>query len=189
MSLTRFAWKRTLNLKGHNMKAHHLQFKRWAVSFIIALLITLLGTFSLAQAPTRADKAALVEAIYQAFNTGDVGGLDRAVSEDFVDHMALPGTRPGREGLKEAVAIFRAGLPDMMIDVQEIVIEGDLVAVRQITTGTHEGDFLGVSATGRHVSFPAFDMYRVEGGRVVESWHVEDLLSALGQLGVPTGED
>lgn len=119
-------------------------------------------------------------------NTGDVEILDGVVAEAFVDHMALPGTGPGLGGLKEAVTIFRMGLPDMNITIGAVVVEEDLVAVRQVTTGTHQGDFVGVPASGAEVSFTAFDMYRVQDGLIVESWHVEDLLSALEQIGAST---
>jgi len=142
-----------------------------------------LTSIASAQGETWAEKVVLVTTLYKAFSTGDVEILDGVVAEDFVDHMALPGTSPGLDGLKETVVIFRTGLPDMRIDVQAVVVEGDLVAVRQVTTGTHRGNFLGVPATGAEVSFAAFDMYRVRDGLLVEGWHVEDLLSALAQMG------
>lgn len=141
------------------------------------------ATLASAQGETRAEKVALVTTLYKAFNTGDVEILDEVVAEDFVDHMALPGTSPGLDGLREAVTIFRKGLPDMNIAIGAVVVEGDFVAVRQITTGTHRGTFLGVPATGAEISFAAFDMYRVRNGLLVESWHVEDLLTALEQIG------
>lgn len=148
-----------------------------------AFVMLSFATVASAQGETRAEKVALVTTLYQAFNTGDVEILDGVVAEAFVDHMALPGTGLGVGGLKEAVTIFRTGLPDMNITIEAVVVEDDLVAVRQITTGTHQGDFLGMPATGAEVSFAAFDMYRVQDGLIVESWHVEDLLSALAQIG------
>lgn len=148
-----------------------------------AFVILSCATVASAQGETRAEKVALVTTLYQAFNTGDVGMLDGVVAEAFVDHMALPGTGPGLGGLKEAVTIFRTGLPDMNITIAAVVVEDNLVAVRQVTTGTHLGDFLEVPASGAELSFTAFDMYQVQGGLIVESWHVEDLLSALTQIG------
>lgn len=157
---------------------------RLKLGFLAAVFVmSSLTTVALAQGETRAEKVALVTTLYRAFNTGDVEILDEVVAEDFVDHMALPGTSPGLDGLREAVMIFRTGLPDMNITVGAVVVEGDLVAVRQVTTGTHRGTFLGVPATGTEISFAAFDMYRVRDGLIVESWHVEDLLSALEQVG------
>jgi predicted ester cyclase len=144
------------------------------------------ATVSSAQGETRVEKVALVIPLYQAFDTGNVGILDEVVAEAFVDHMVLPGPGPGLGGLKEAVTIFRTGLPDMNITIGAVVVEDDLVAVRQVTTGTHRGDFLGMPATGAEVSFAAFDMYRVQDGLIVESWHVEDLLSMLTQIGAST---
>ena len=153
------------------------------ILFTAVLVVLCFATATPAQDETRGEKVALVTTLYEAFSTGDVEILDGVVAEDFVDHMALPGTSPGLDGLKEAITIFRTGLPDMHIDVQAVVVEGDLVAVRQVTTGTHEGNFLGVPASGTKVRFPAFDMYRMANGIIVESWHVEDLLSVLEQIG------
>lgn len=148
-----------------------------------AFFVSSFATLASAQGETRAEKVALVTTLYRAFNTGDVEILDEVVAEDFVDHMALPGTSPGLDGLREAVMIFRTGLPNLSITVGAVVVEGDLVAVRQVTTGTHQGNSLGVAATGTELSFAAFDMYRVKDGLLVQSWHVEDLLSALEQIG------
>lgn len=160
----------------------HLRLLLLAAPFVMLTLTSIAS----AQGETRAEKVALVTTLYKAFSTGDVEILDGVVAEDFVDHMALTGTSPGLNGLKEAITIFRTGLPDMRIDVQAVAIEGDLVAVRQLTTGTHEGDFLGVPASSTKVRFPAFDMYRMANGVIVESWHVEDLLSVLAQVGALT---
>lgn len=133
----------------------HLKLVLLAAVFVMLSFATTVS----AQGETRAEKVAIVTTLYQAFNTGDVGILDGVVAEAFVDHMALPGTGPGLGGLKEAVTIFRTGLPDMNITIEAVVVEDDLVAVRQTTTGTHQGDFLGMPATGAEVSFAAFDMY------------------------------
>jgi predicted ester cyclase len=61
--------------------------------------------------------------------------------------------------------------------------------VRWTNSGTHSGDFLGIPATGRTVSFAGIDIYRVEDGKLAEHWHVVDQLSMLIQLGVVTLPD
>ena len=56
--------------------------------------------------------------------------------------------------------------------------------MRSTIRGTHEGDLFGIPATGRPIEFMAIDIHRLENGQIVETWHIEDFLSVLFQLGV-----
>ena len=116
---------------------------------------------------------------------------------DYVDpglraHPSTPGTAPdteGLDGLREAFLKFRTTFPDLHITPEDMVAEGDLVAVRWIATGTHSGDLAGIPATGRAVRWAGTDMYRLTGGRIVEWWRNDDSVWLLHQLGrdlVPT---
>lgn len=168
-----------------------LSFNR--VMFVLALTVLALGLLVTARAHSASDARSVtlrpVLKLYEAFDTGKLALLDQAVAADYVDHMPLPGVPQGRVGLKRTVAIFRAGLPDLRSTIETTVVEGDLVVTRLTITGTHLGNFLGVPATGKTIRFAGLDVHRVRNGRVVESWHVEDLLGALGQLGVvPTAK-
>src|SRR6188508_1581651 len=86
--------------------------------------------------------------IADGFSRGDVALADELVAEGFVNHTALPGQTPGREGLVKAVTTLRAAFPDLKVRVHDVVSEGDRVAVRDEITATHEGTFNGVAATG-----------------------------------------
>jgi len=66
---------------------------------------------------------------------------------------------------------------------EDLVAEGDLVAARKTWHGTHQGEFIGVSPTGRRVSFSAFHLVRFSDARAVEWWGTADLLGSLQQLG------
>jgi predicted ester cyclase len=148
-------------------------------------LLTLLATLGLLTAWAtlpRDAQVATVHKLYEAFDTGRLALLDEAVAENYVDHMPLPGVPSGREGLKRTVEIFRAGLPDMKSTIEQVIVENEFVVTRLTITGTHRGDFLGVKGTGKKITFAGLDIHRVQGGRVVESWHVEDLLGALQQI-------
>lgn len=120
----------------------------------------------------------------RAFASGDIPTLEQVVAEDLHDHQAPPGSRPGRQGLLDAVAMFRTGLPDLEFSIVREVAEGDLVAVHGTVTGTHRGSLLGAPPTGRRVTFPFMDLYRIVNGRIVDAWHVEDVAGLLGQLGL-----
>ena len=119
-----------------------------------------------------------------AFAAGDVAALEEIVAEDVLDHNPAPGQRADRRGLLDAVALYRAGFPDLAITVEREVAEGDLVALYGTISGTNTGPMLGRPATGKRVAFAYLDLYRMAGGRIVETWHVEDIAGLLGQLGL-----
>ena len=119
-----------------------------------------------------------------AFAAGDTAALAEIVAKDMVDHCPAPGSRPGLQGLLDAVAMFRAGFPDIHISVERVVAEGDSVAVFGTIAGTNTGALMGAPATGKPARFPYMDMYRIANGRIVETWHVEDIAGMLGQLGL-----
>ncbi len=133
--------------------------------------------------PSGQELEALVQRYYDAFNTGDVDALDDILAPDWTDFPHPPGPGTDAENFKEVVRGARAGIPDLFFATQDFIVEGNQVVVRSTGTGTHEGTFLGVPGTGTPVEFQAIDIHRVEGGRIVESYHVEDLLSVLMQVG------
>ncbi|MGH2617359.1 MAG: ester cyclase [Thermomicrobiales bacterium] len=132
--------------------------------------------------PAAADVESIVRAFYEPFNTGDTSVYDTVLAEDWVDTPLGQGQQPGREGFKPIIGIFRGVFPDLQLTTEDILVDGDKAAVRSTIRGTHEGDFL-VPATGLPVEFMAIDIHRVENGQIVETWHIEDFLSVIFQLG------
>ncbi|MGW2836166.1 ester cyclase [Streptomyces sp. NPDC001286] len=107
--------------------------------------------------------------------------VDELAATDYQEHDPLPGQREGREGLKDRVTMLVEGLaPTFSID--DIIAEGDRVVVRWTNSATHSGPFLGIPPTGRSCRFAGVDIFRLDGGRLVEHWHVVDQLSMLQQL-------
>jgi len=74
---------------------------------------------------------------------------------------------------------------EMRVTAEQVVASGDLVFTRIRLTGQHTGTFLGVPATGNAVDWYTHELWRVADGRFVERWAVDDLLTLVGQLGVP----
>ncbi len=134
---------------------------------------------------TAAENRALVQRFYdEAWNAHDLSAYDTLVTDDFIDHQAIPGMGPGREGFRQLEAIFRSAFPDLRLTVDGIVAEGDMVSCRWTSTGTHQGALFGVPPTGRPVKVTATVVYRVEGGRLAEGWINRDDLGMMRQLGV-----
>ena len=134
--------------------------------------------------PAAADVEAIVRAFYEPFNTGDTSIYDTVLTADWADHPLGMGQEPGREGFKPVIEFFRGIFPDLQVTNEDIIISGDKAVVRSTIRGTHEGNLFGVPGTGTSVEFMAIDIHRLENGMIAESWHVEDFLSVLFQLGV-----
>jgi predicted ester cyclase len=136
------------------------------------------------------NKAIVTRVSEQAVGGGDLSVMDELVAEDFLDHSALPGTPPGREGAKEFVRIFHAGFPDLSLTNEDIIEEGDKVVHRYVLRGTHQGEFMGIPPTGNRIEVHGIDELRVAGGKIVERWGQVDQLGLMQQLGVvpPPGQ-
>lgn len=135
-------------------------------------------------AETEVGKEVARRFLEEVLTRGDAAPIDQLVAPDFVDHQPFPGVPPTRDGLKQAIPLFRAAFPDGTFVVEDLFAEGDRVALRTTFRGTHRGDYAGVPATGKPVEFAAIDLLRVEGGRLAEHWGLSDDLGLLTQLGV-----
>jgi steroid delta-isomerase-like uncharacterized protein len=127
----------------------------------------------------------VVRGFYEGMNAHDpsAAGL---FAEDVVHHNLLPGSPSGRAGNERTMRMLFAAFSDWAVLVEEVVAEGDKVAVRTVQRGTHQGEFFGVAPTGRRVEFSAIAVYRLEEGLIVEEWIEADRLGLLAQLGVLT---
>jgi steroid delta-isomerase-like uncharacterized protein len=125
----------------------------------------------------------LVQRFFSAVENGAFDVFDDIVAEDYNDHLA--GQSPGRETLKRYFRGLRAAFPDVRLPISQMVAEGDRVAVYNAVQGTHRGEFMGISPTGRRVDAPAFQLYRIHEGRLAEHWEVADFATLLQQLNAP----
>jgi steroid delta-isomerase-like uncharacterized protein len=112
------------------------------------------------------------------------GALRELVVEDFVEQNPLPGQGPGRDGLADVLAGMFAGFPDLHWKMHDTIAEDDRILTFNTWTGTHDGEFMGIPATGRRVSVEAWTMDRYRDGRLVESRIIMDVAGMLTQLGI-----
>jgi steroid delta-isomerase-like uncharacterized protein len=126
--------------------------------------------------------------IIEAISKGDAGALHDLVAPDIVDHNPSPNQAPGLEGFKQWMVAVRTSFPDLEGTVNDVLAEGDRVAARVTWRGTHRGDFAGVRATNKPVSFAAFHVVRFSRGQAIEWWGTADLLGALQQIGATISE-
>jgi steroid delta-isomerase-like uncharacterized protein len=122
---------------------------------------------------------------FDAFNTGDLSLVDEITAADAVNHdPAQPEEAHGPDGFKQVIQLYRGAFPDLKFTIEEIFSDGDMVCTRWSTDATHDGDLMGLPATGKHVTGSGITIDKIEDGKVVESWNQWDNAGLMQQLGV-----
>jgi steroid delta-isomerase-like uncharacterized protein len=133
------------------------------------------------------DNKATLASFQKAMSSGDweliSKTIDKVVERDAVIRTPLPIDATGSELLKEVFASLHRAFPDLYITVEDLIAEGDKVADRNTVTGTHLGEYMGLSPTGKSIVYNEIFICRFMDGRIVETWGVVDVLSQLRQLG------
>ena len=119
----------------------------------------------------------------EVWNQGNLAIADELNAINFVDESLQPPVR-SLEDLKHFVTMYRTAFPDAHFTIEDIIAEGDKVAVRFTATGTHQGDLMGIAPTGKHVTATGISIIRYENGKAMEGWANFDDLGMLQQLGV-----
>jgi steroid delta-isomerase-like uncharacterized protein len=102
------------------------------------------------------------------------GNLD-AAEELFVTEQA--------EAARQEAAEFRQGFPDVVSIIEDLIAEGDRVVARWRARATHQGEYVGVPPTGKEVEFTGISVYRIEEGKIAQSWTEMDELGLMRQIG------
>ncbi len=130
------------------------------------------------------NKAIVLRLIEEVLSNGNLAVVDELIDPNFALH--LPGSQEplrGTEGLKRAAEVFRSGFPDRHVSVEDVICEGDKVAVRVKQQGTHHGIFQGINPPGKQVNVTAIAIFRVADGKIAEEWLSSDRLGLLQQIG------
>jgi steroid delta-isomerase-like uncharacterized protein len=118
------------------------------------------------------------------YNSNDLDALSEVLSEGLLTPKIMAGIPTGIEGAKAAHRLMLAGFPDYQTTIDDLIAEGDKVVARITMRGTNTGSFMGMPATGKHVSFTGIYIARIANGKIVEHWGEEDGVGLLQQLGV-----
>jgi steroid delta-isomerase-like uncharacterized protein len=135
------------------------------------------------------DHAATARRMYELLSAGDIDGFSEHLADDFVEHEVTPGLAPTKAGVRDFFRMQRAAFPDMRMVAEDVIASGDKVVARVRYTGTNQGAFMGMPATGKRVDVQLMDMFLFShDGRVHEHWGVMDALALMQQIGaVPAG--
>ncbi len=122
------------------------------------------------------ENEALVRWLFEeVWAKGNVAAVDKFMAPDYVEHPAPPGSRPGRDNVKQRVALYHEAFPDAKVTMHDIFGRGDRVAYRWSGGGTHLGEWAGLSPTGLHMTARGITILRIAGGRCVEGWASLDI--------------
>jgi steroid delta-isomerase-like uncharacterized protein len=133
------------------------------------------------------NKAVVRRFVDEVFVAGRMEAVDELVAPNFVPH-SWPGTGAGPGELKKAMQRVFTGLSDVSMAIEDIIAEGDRVAVRLIAHAVHSGEFMGMPASGKAYTISEIHIFRVSDGRIAEHWGQADLLGMMRQLGAMPGK-
>jgi predicted ester cyclase len=134
----------------------------------------------------RHEKIKIVKTLHALWCSGDLSGIAAIYSEDFVAHMPKGWERSefhGHDGVRDAIARIRNAFSNWTETIEDMIVEGDRIATRYVSTGLHTGAFIGVPPTGRLIRIDEMSIYRLDGNLVAEQWCLTDDIALARQLG------
>jgi steroid delta-isomerase-like uncharacterized protein len=140
-----------------------------------------------AESATERNKALARRFTEDVWGGHKAGLLDELLAPDFVNHDPFPGTAANLDGERQALAIHSAAMSDAKATVDDQIAEGDKVATRWTFCATHQGEFMGIAATGKRIKITGINICRIRNGRIVELWREVDVMGLLEQLGAARG--
>lgn len=170
--------RRTLNAEGSCGFLGERMRSLWLMTLVV------LGLSVNAVADDRSINMNDVTLWYAAFDKHDPSLIDKILDKNWVDIPAAPGQPPGPEGAKRILDELTTSFPDLKVTIAEILQDGNKVIVRSEISGTHQAVFMGFPARNRRLTIQAIDIHEFRDGKIVRTWHTEDWLTGLHQLGV-----
>ncbi|MGH8651546.1 MAG: ester cyclase [Gammaproteobacteria bacterium] len=123
--------------------------------------------------------------IDEVWNQREIHVLDEIIAADaFIHSPTVPNLSRGPEGAKQYVQLFWAAFPDLRVTTDDLVAEGDKVALRWSASGTHKGKLLGIEPTGKPMTITGQAIYTIVRGKITEDWINADTMGMLQQLGI-----
>ena len=121
--------------------------------------------------------------IDEVINHGDFSVLSELVHPDYI-YRSPDQELKGPDALKDLLAAYRAAFPDLNVRIDDMVSGGEKIAISISLTGTHEGDLMGLSPTGKTVKITGMILSHFQDGKIVEELEILDMLTMFQQLGV-----
>ena len=132
---------------------------------------------------TDQNKALVRRFIQEIFVEGRFATGDELLADDFVGHT-WPSTGDGKADLKRAIERTSSALSDAVFEIEDMIGEGDRVAVRLTASAKQVGTFMGIPPSGRSYSIGEIHIFRIRNGKVTDHWHQFDSAGMMRQLGM-----
>jgi steroid delta-isomerase-like uncharacterized protein len=120
----------------------------------------------------------------EAFNQGNFAFAEQLIDATYIDHSPIPAPALGLEGFKKRIALMRSVFSHLVFTVDDLLAEGEKIALRWTFRGRHTGTFAGRPPTDKLVTFAGINIEYLADGKIVEHWSVFDMQNLLQQLGV-----
>lgn len=120
---------------------------------------------------------------YKAFNTKNSELLESILDDQWQDLPADPNHPVGKKEVGGLLTHLTTVFPDFNCEIKDILQDGDKIIVRSVLSGKQHTDFMGFTSKGRSMSIQAVDIHEFRNGKIIRTWHTEDWLSGLSQLG------
>lgn len=134
------------------------------------------------------NKAIVRRMLGQVWNARRLDLIAEFYTDDVIQHLVGFPVSPGLAGVKEATANSLNAFPDLHLNIDDEIAAGDKVVSRWTMAGTHQGELLGIPATGKHVRQTGVTIYRLDNARIAELWFFPDSMGLMQQLGaIPPG--
>ena len=121
---------------------------------------------------------------YEAFSTNNPALLEKILHQTWTDTPSPPEMPAGAAGAKLVLGQLRTAFPDLHLAIEDVLQDGNKVVVRARMTGTQRGTFMGSSPTSRKLDIQVVDIHEFKDGKILRTWHTEDWMSGLRQLGI-----
>ena len=151
----------------------------------VVIMAIVAGSYYYMSASARAieENKALARSMWDAVSQGNLNALDQLYSSNYKRYLSATAKPLNATAQKQRLAGLRAAFPDLTITIEDMIAEGDRVSVRMTVTGTHQGTFAGIAPTGKKFTISAFEVVRIENGKIAEHWGGPDTFDLLQQLG------
>ena len=132
---------------------------------------------------TLEENKALVRRFFEElWNQGNMAVADELLGPSHVHHFP-DGDVDGPDGVKQLVSMLRTTFPDFHMRTDDVIAEADKVVMRFTIRGTHQGEGMGSSPTGKVITYTGIDIFRIVEGKIIERWGEIDAVGLMRQLG------
>lgn len=139
-------------------------------------------------APAGDIKGMMVKFYDEVMNQNKLDQAEKYIAANGIEHDPMMSNSPSIiENVKDVMTAMHVGFPDLRYKVEDMILDGDRIAVRYHMTGTHKGKFMGIDPTGKPIDIHGVDVMRISNGKVVEHWTYMDSMIMLQQLGLVPG--